>query len=193
MGKASKKAPGVLFFPEDFHDAREIFTEAQLGKIFLATLEYAEYGILPDFSEDKLLQLLWGQLRHKVDRNQSNYDERIERSRWGPYKREAMRRGEDPLSFEAWREAKERMGTSSPIMSPSSPIKGTYQTIAETEAETEAVSVAPTKTANKTVDGGVTVDGGAEEGGEGGHPPSRAGGSGGFDFYRYEEARRGWK
>lgn len=74
----------------------------QLGDLFLAILDYAEYGTKPDFI-DPLLGMAWSFVSSGIDRDWEAYLEKVDKRKYAAYCREAQKHQLEELSFEDWR------------------------------------------------------------------------------------------
>ena len=81
---------------------RELSAE-QAGRLFVAILEYADNGNLPEFGEDPVLRMAWACVQGKVDRDIVAYKEKCSKNSYNQYKRWQQEKGFDPLSFEQWK------------------------------------------------------------------------------------------
>jgi len=122
----AQERPGIMVYFDDVLPSVQCLTLEDAGRLFIAMLQYGRDGIVPDFGDSAGLNIAWNFIRPKIDRDNANYDRAVLKSRYGAYKREAVKRGEVPLDFDEWFQTLQ--SASAPIMSPSSPIKGTYPT-----------------------------------------------------------------
>ena len=78
--------PGIMLHYETM-DCLEAMSDAQLGQLLRATMDYAKDGTEPSF-DDIVLKSLWPLLRQTADRDEARYRRRVEqgkkaaRSRW---------------------------------------------------------------------------------------------------------------
>lgn len=91
--------PGIMLYFDNLDPLRQLSNE-DLGKLFFAILEYGHNGKVPQF--DGMLAMAWAFLQPKIDRDGQRYAHTVSSRRYGPYCREAARRGETPVSHEYW-------------------------------------------------------------------------------------------
>lgn len=65
--------PGVMIWL-DWHASIGMLSDEASGKLFKAILDYAEYGVVPDFSKDATLSVVWALIRPKIDHDAERYD-----------------------------------------------------------------------------------------------------------------------
>lgn len=78
-------------------------TDAEVGQLFRALLEYGQTGVLPDF-QDRTLRTVWRQLQARADQDAAEYSEKCQRNRHSVYCRDTAKKGQIPLSFEEWKQ-----------------------------------------------------------------------------------------
>ncbi len=83
--KQTKERPGVMVY---FHLTEPLtdLNDSQFGRLMRALLEYAQYGVVPQFDE-QLLTILWGFFRHASDVDKERYDQRCASARAAVNKR----------------------------------------------------------------------------------------------------------
>ena len=92
--------PGVMIYFTIREPISELSLE-QIGKLFLAILDYAAEGKEPHF-EDTIMRLAWGFIVPSLDADDRRYGETRLKRKYATYCREAKRKGEEPLPFEEW-------------------------------------------------------------------------------------------
>lgn len=71
---------GVMFYFEVCKSIERLRDE-QAGRLFKAALQYASTGVLPDFNDDVALDVAWGFMQGKIDRDGERYDEMCRKNR----------------------------------------------------------------------------------------------------------------
>ena len=80
--------PGVMFYFNTRPCLKRLNNE-QKGQLFEAILDYAEFGIVPDFGDDVGLSVAWDFTQPKIDRDNERYEQISKRraeaaaKRWG--------------------------------------------------------------------------------------------------------------
>lgn len=76
---AKGKKPGVMIYFETKHIVKHLDLE-DIGRLFLAILDYAEENKPPNFSEeeDMTLCIAWDIIKPKIDSDSERYKERCE-------------------------------------------------------------------------------------------------------------------
>ena len=93
--------PGVLFY-FDIRPALKFLSDEQNGQLFVAILEYGEYGTLPNF-EDPLLNMAWSFVLPRIDRDAEAYDDKVEQKKYAGYCSAAKRKGLEPIPSDDWK------------------------------------------------------------------------------------------
>lgn len=94
------KRPGIMVY-FDMLDALEEYEAEERGLLFTAMLRYGLYGEIPEF-EDRGMRTLWKNVQPRIDADGVRYENTCNGRRYSVYHREAKKRGEEPLSREAW-------------------------------------------------------------------------------------------
>lgn len=94
------KRPGIMVY-FDMLDALEEYEAEERGLLFTAMLRYGLYGEIPEF-EDRGMRTIWKSAQQKIDLDGVRYENTCNGRRYSAYHREAKKRGEEPLSREAW-------------------------------------------------------------------------------------------
>ena len=77
-----------------------IFPIYELGRLFLAILQYGQDGTEPQF--EGALAMAWAFIKPKLDRDEERYQESVARGSYAAYCREAKKRGLSKLPKEIW-------------------------------------------------------------------------------------------
>ena len=96
-----KDRPGVMFYFDKWEDIKQE-DDHVCAKFFRAAMDYAQYGVLPDFTGG--YKLAWGLIQTEIDKDADRYDNiSLSRkySRWCGVERTA---GREPLSFDEWKQ-----------------------------------------------------------------------------------------
>lgn len=96
------KRPGIMVY-FDMLDALEEYEAEERGLLFTAMLRYGLYGEIPEF-EDRGMRTLWKNVQPRIDADGVRYEQSCRNKSYSVYVREAKKRGEEPLSREAWGE-----------------------------------------------------------------------------------------
>lgn len=99
-----KKKPGVLLFYDEWRPILNNLNSEETNTFFRATIDYAEYGIIPVF-EDRALEIAWNQILNSIDRNSKSYSEKIMRSKFGGFKKswkDSHNGAECTIEFKDW-------------------------------------------------------------------------------------------
>lgn len=99
----AKDRPGIMVYFDTIPSFKRLSHE-NAGRLIVAMLEYGERGLEPDFSDSDALDIAWSFTRPKIDRDNENYKKSTVRSKYGVYKRETLKAGDEPLDFETWYE-----------------------------------------------------------------------------------------
>lgn len=95
----SKKPPGVMLY-YDLLPCLEAFTDAELGQLFKAILQYGATGEVIDLTGS--LSIAWALIRPRIDRDAEQYALKAKKSRYAAYVREEKARGHTALSYDEW-------------------------------------------------------------------------------------------
>lgn len=93
--------PGVMLYFEIRKPLARL-SQKEKGDFLDAILDYAQYGIIPDF--DGMMGMAWDFISDKIDMDTERYTQRMKQKSYAGYRSACKRRGEDPLSFLAWME-----------------------------------------------------------------------------------------
>ena len=120
--------------------------DADRGKLFTAMLEYAQFGVVPEF--DGALNMAWQFILPKLDRDEEAYKKKsVVPKKYAVFCREYRKAnpGIDPPSFEEWK-SNYQSGSYQPI---STDIER-YPTTTPTTTPTTAPTTAPTASTKPT-------------------------------------------
>lgn len=99
---AKGKRPGVMLY-FDLAPVIHALTVEQGGILLRAILEYAEFGVLPDFQNDSQLPIVWLCVQGKIDRDAASYEKKCEKNSYNQYKRWQQEKGLPIQSFDDWK------------------------------------------------------------------------------------------
>lgn len=71
----SKGKPGVLIYWETFRSLKKL-NPKQISRIIFAIGDYAQYGVVPDFSDDSLLDFAWDTMQERIDNDTQQYEKK---------------------------------------------------------------------------------------------------------------------
>ena len=74
--------PGVMFF-FDLEPALKMLSDEEAGRLFKAAMEYAHWGVVPEF--DGMVALAWTFIQPKIDRDRNAYDLRCKKSEYAAF------------------------------------------------------------------------------------------------------------
>ena len=143
-----KKQPGVMLY-FDIRPCLNRMSRQEQGELFVAILDYAQYGVVPEM--DGILGVAWDFIQPRLDRDREKYEQVTVQRNYAAYSREAKRRGETPLSFDDWKLTGDN--ESLPTTTTNTNTKSSTSTSSSTSATPTSTS-APTSTAT----GGRTRD-----------------------------------
>lgn len=92
--------PGIMVYFDLLPQLQE-YSKEEVGELFLAMLEYGAFGAVPAF-EDRGLRIIWREVQHKIERDFESYQKRVADGAYGAYKREAEKKGRDPMPKDIW-------------------------------------------------------------------------------------------
>lgn len=93
--------PGVMFY-FDMLPALKRLTKVQKADLFEALLEYAQFGVLPEF-DDVGVSVAWDFIQPRIDRDAQAYDLKCLKNQYSVYCREAKKNGQVPVPFDDWK------------------------------------------------------------------------------------------
>lgn len=92
---------GLMIFFNDYESLKKMHEEERL-RFLDSMFEYAEYGVMPDFSDYPRSDTAWEFMKPQIDRDKKNYQEKCKRNAYAIYKRWCSEKGETPLSYPDW-------------------------------------------------------------------------------------------
>lgn len=134
--------PGVMLF-FDVRPALKRLTIEERGRLFEAILDYGELGLLPEFEGG--LGIVWDFIQPRIDQDAARYADRVLKTKYSVYAREAKKAGIQPVEFEIWRtdpDAFYRAISSDANRYPTTTTAPTPTTTATTASTTETTSAA---------------------------------------------------
>lgn len=93
--------PGVMFY-FDVRPCIKRLDATEKGLLFEAILDYGEFGVVPEL--DGVLGVAWDFIQPKLDRDNGRYDKQVEQRQYAVYVREAKKKDETPMTFDAWKQ-----------------------------------------------------------------------------------------
>jgi hypothetical protein len=93
--------PGVMLY-FSLRPALSRLSIEEKGRLFEAILDYGEYGVLPSLEDSLCLAMAWEFLRPLIEKDNSNYEGKVKKTRYAAYCREADRTGSIRLPFSEW-------------------------------------------------------------------------------------------
>ena len=101
MSKHKKKdRPGFVVYFE-LRTSLELMTKEQIADLFLAMMNYCEYGELPQ-TDDMIVKMCFNGLKSRMDSDRENYYQTISQRKYAVYCRECNKTDRAPLSYEEW-------------------------------------------------------------------------------------------
>ena len=76
----AKKQPGVLLYFE-LRSSLKRLTLEQKGLLFEAIMDYAEFGVFPEFDDNIELAITWDFIQPKIDADRERYEKRCDQAR----------------------------------------------------------------------------------------------------------------
>lgn len=80
-----------------------MLSDEECGKLLRAMLVYGEDGVEPLFDTDKM-KMAWAFVKPRTDKDERSYNNKVAKSKYAVYCREAKKKGEEPLSFNDWKD-----------------------------------------------------------------------------------------
>lgn len=97
--RASSRPGVMLYF--DLAPMLVRLSDEQRGKLLMAIVDYAQSGNRPE-PDDIVLHVLWPFIEQRIDTDAQVYQEKVTKSRYAAYCRDARRAGEEPVSYDCW-------------------------------------------------------------------------------------------
>ncbi len=96
-----KGRPGVMLYFDMIEPLRKHGNE-MTGELIWAMIDYARYGVVPDF--DGALLMAWEFIKPKVDVDGERYNDTVLKNKYAVYCRIRKESGEPKLDFDEWLE-----------------------------------------------------------------------------------------
>ena len=106
--------PGFMIYVEDWTEAAEDFTAAEVGEILLGLLRYFQSGEVVEFSDRAMKQFYKAAIKG-ISRDAGKYQERCLKNAHARYKGLCKEKGIEPLDFEEWLIENDRQRTSTDV------------------------------------------------------------------------------
>lgn len=74
--------------------------------LFLAILDYGQFGTEPEFESDKLW-VAWELIKPLLDRDLKNYEKKVNQSAYATYAKMVRKRNGEPMPYQEWSELSE--------------------------------------------------------------------------------------
>lgn len=99
--------PGVIWHVEAI-SILEKLNPTQRDRVFMDSLYYRQCGIIPDYSDDPVLDMFWAQHRQRMDYDEAGFYNTAISGKYGglygQYKKRAEAEGKDVLTFQSFME-----------------------------------------------------------------------------------------
>ena len=86
----------------DMLPALKRLSKLQKADLFEALLEYAQFGVLPEF-DDVAVSVAWDFIQPRIDRDAQAYDLKCLKNQYSVYCRETKKNGKNPVPFDDWK------------------------------------------------------------------------------------------
>lgn len=93
--------PGIMLYFDTWIPMLKL-EDSQLAQLFRSTVMYAKSGKLPVFSG--VDEIFWEMIRPSLDRDAERYDLAITQRRYAGYKSARVRKGEETVSYDEWKD-----------------------------------------------------------------------------------------
>lgn len=93
--------PGVMLY-FDMLPALKRLTKVQKADLFEALLEYAQFGVLPEFN-DIGISVAWDFIQPRIDRDAQAYELKCLKNQYSVYCRETKKNEQIPMLFDDWK------------------------------------------------------------------------------------------
>lgn len=91
--------PGIMLY-FDILDPLKVLSREDRGDLFIAILEYGQFGIIPEF--DGMLAMAWGFIKPKLDRDGVAYENTTAQRKYAAFCKKLKARGIEKIEFEEW-------------------------------------------------------------------------------------------
>ena len=92
--------PGIIIYFDMLPSLRRL-TKEQKADLFEALLEYAQFGVIPEF-KDIEVSVAWDFLQPRIDRDAQAYSLKCLKNRYSVYCREVKKNGLLKPTFDEW-------------------------------------------------------------------------------------------
>ncbi len=106
--------PGFMIYVEDWADAAEDFTVAEIGEILVGLLRFFQTGEVTEFP-DRAVKQFYKAAAKGISRDAERYQERCLKNAHARYKGLCKEKGIEPLEFDEWLIANERQHSSTDV------------------------------------------------------------------------------
>lgn len=140
--------PGIMLY-FDILEPLKVLPDADKGRLFIAILEYGQFGVIPEF--DGMLAMAWGFIKPKLDRDGVAYENTTAQRKYAAFCKKLKARGIEKIEFEEWMSLsdndRERLSTTVTECNPT--------TTASPSSNTK-ISISPSSTSTPAATGTVT-------------------------------------
>lgn len=91
--------PGIMLY-FDILEPLKVLPDADKGRLFIAILEYGQFGVIPEF--DGMLAMAWGFIKPKLDRDGVAYENTTAQRKYAAFCKKLKARGIEKIEFEEW-------------------------------------------------------------------------------------------
>lgn len=91
--------PGIMLY-FDILEPLKVLPDADKGRLFIAILEYGQFGAIPEF--DGMLAMAWGFIKPKLDRDGVAYENTTAQRKFAAFCKKMKARGLEKIEFEEW-------------------------------------------------------------------------------------------
>lgn len=102
---ANTEKPGIVIYFDDFNPIVDHMDDQKLGFLVRSLIGYAQFGELPSNNSDPAVNIAFGMLKTKIDRDAEKYKETVKKRKYAAYVREASKMEDVVLSYAEWIEA----------------------------------------------------------------------------------------
>lgn len=91
--------PGIMLY-FDILEPLKALSDADKGQLFVAILEYGQFGVVPEF--EGMLAIAWGFIKPKLDRDGVAYENTTAQRKYAAFCKKLKARGVEKVEFEEW-------------------------------------------------------------------------------------------
>lgn len=91
--------PGIMLY-FDILEPLKVLPDADKGRLFVAILEYGQFGVVPEF--EGMLAIAWGFIKPKLDRDGVAYENTTAQRKYAAFCKKLKARGLEKVEFEEW-------------------------------------------------------------------------------------------